>query len=106
MVRRLCTSGNGIDVVCAAAGTGKTYTLDAAREAWEASGFRVIGAALAGIAAQELQSTAAIESMTLAMLQINLDAHRIRLDDRTVVVIDEAGMAGTRNLAPPAQRRR
>ncbi|MBK9179967.1 MAG: relaxase domain-containing protein [Acidimicrobiales bacterium] len=100
MVTRLCTSGNGIDVVCAAAGTGKTYTLDAAREAWEASGHRVIGAALAGIAAQELHSTAAIESMTLAMLQINLDAHRIRLDDRTVVVIDEAGMAGTRNLAP------
>jgi Ti-type conjugative transfer relaxase TraA len=100
MVGRLCTSGNGIDVVCAAAGTGKTYTLDAAREAWETAGYRVIGAALAGIAAQELQSTAAIESTTLAMLQINLDAHRIRLDDRTVIVIDEAGMAGTRNLAP------
>lgn len=100
MVTRLCTSGNGIDVVCAAAGTGKTYTLDAVREAWETSGHRVIGAALAGIAAQELQSTAAIESMTLAMLQINLDARRIRLVDRTVVVIDEAGMAGTRNLAP------
>jgi conjugative relaxase-like TrwC/TraI family protein len=100
MVARLCMSGNGIDVVCAAAGTGKTYTLDAAREAWETSGHRVIGAALAGIAAQELQSSAAIESTTLAMLQINLDAHRVRLDDRTVIVIDEAGMAGTRNLAP------
>jgi hypothetical protein len=34
------------------------------------------------------------------MLQIDLDAHRVRFDDRTVVVIDEAGMAGTRNLAP------
>lgn len=100
MVARLTTSGNGIDVVCAAAGTGKTYTLDAAREAWEASGHRVIGAAMAGIAAQELQSTAAIRSSTLAMLQIDLDAHRVRLDHRTVVVIDEAGMAGTRNLAP------
>ncbi len=100
MVTRLCTSGNGIDVVCAAAGTGKTYTLDAAREAWEASGHRVIGAALAGIAAQELQSTAGIRSSTLAMLQIDLDAHRVHLDDRTVIVIDEAGMAGTRNLAP------
>jgi Ti-type conjugative transfer relaxase TraA len=100
MVQRLCTSGNGIDVVSAAAGTGKTYTFDAVREAWEASGHRVIGAALAGIAGQELQSAAGIESMTLAMLQIDLDAHRIRLDDRTIIVIDEAGMAGTRNLAP------
>jgi conjugative relaxase-like TrwC/TraI family protein len=100
MVTRLCTGGNGIDVVCAAAGTGKTYTLDAARDAWEACGHRVIGAALAGIAAQELQSTAGIESTTLAMLQIDLDAGRTRLDKRTVIVIDETGMAGTRNLAP------
>jgi len=57
MVTRLCTSGSGIDVVCAAAVTGKTYTLDAARESWESSGHRVIGATLAGIAAQERQST-------------------------------------------------
>jgi len=100
LVAQLTRSGNGIDVVCAAAGTGKTYTLDAAREAWQTTGHQVIGAALAGIAAQELQSTAAIPSSTLAMLQIDLDAGRVRLDDRTVVVIDEAGMAGTRSLAP------
>jgi conjugative relaxase-like TrwC/TraI family protein len=100
MVAQLTRSGNGIDVVCAAAGTGKTYTLDAAREAWQTTGHHVIGAALAGIAAQELQSTAGIASSTLAMLQIDLAAGRIRFDDRTVVVIDEAGMAGTRNLAP------
>jgi len=100
MVQRLCTSGNGIDVVSAAAGTGKTYTLDAAREAWTAAGHRVIGAALAGIAAQELHASAGIDARTLAMLKIDLDAHRVRLDDHTVVVIDEAGMAGTRLLAP------
>jgi hypothetical protein len=100
MVQRLCGSGNGIDVVCAAAGTGKTYTLDAAREAWEASGHQVIGAALAGRAAEELQSTAAIESTTLAMLHINLEAGHVCLDEHCVLVIDEAGMAGTRNLAP------
>ncbi len=55
---------------------------------------------LAGRAAQELQSSAAIESSTLAMLQIDLDAGRVVFDDHTVVVIDESGMAGTRNLAP------
>lgn len=42
MVRTLCRSGNGLDVVSAAAGTGKTFTLDAMREAWEASGHRVL----------------------------------------------------------------
>jgi conjugative relaxase-like TrwC/TraI family protein len=100
MVTRLARSGNGIDVVSAAAGTGKTYTLDAARDGWQAAGYRVIGAAQAGIAAQELQSSAGIESSTLAMLQIDLDAGRTSLDARTVLVIDEAGMAGTRTLAP------
>jgi conjugative relaxase-like TrwC/TraI family protein len=100
MVSRLTRSGNGIDVVSAAAGTGKTYTLDAARDAWQAAGYRVIGAAQAGIAAQELQSSAGIESSTLAMLQIDLDTGRTTLDARTVLVIDEAGMAGTRTLAP------
>jgi conjugative relaxase-like TrwC/TraI family protein len=100
MVTRLTRSGNGIDVVSAAAGTGKTYTLDAARDAWQAAGYRVIGAAQAGIAAQELHSSAGIESSTLAMLRIDLDTGRTRFDARTVLVVDEAGMAGTRTLAP------
>jgi conjugative relaxase-like TrwC/TraI family protein len=100
MVTRLTRSGNGIDVVSAAAGTGKTYTLDAARDAWQAAGYRVVGAAQAGIAAQELQSSAGIESSTLAMLRIDLDTGRTELGARTVLVIDEAGMAGTRTLAP------
>jgi conjugative relaxase-like TrwC/TraI family protein len=100
MVTRLVTSGNGVDVVSAAAGTGKTFTLDAARDAWEDTGYRVIGAAHTGQAARELQASAGIESHTLAMLQINLDAGRVRLDRRTVLLIDEAGMAGTRSLAP------
>jgi conjugative relaxase-like TrwC/TraI family protein len=100
MVQRLTSSGNGIDVVSAAAGTGKTYTLDATREVWEAAGYRVIGAAIAGIAARELEASAGIPSWTLASLSMDLDGGREHLDHRTVLVIDEAGMAGTRTLAP------
>ena len=100
MVSWLVRDGNGVQIVCAAAGTGKTYTLDAAREAWELAGYRVIGAAMAGRAAQELQSSAGIASSTLAMLNIDLAAGRVRFDYRTALVIDEASMAGTRTLAP------
>jgi conjugative relaxase-like TrwC/TraI family protein len=100
MVVRLCRSGNGVDVVTAAAGTGKTFTLDAAHLAWHHAGYRVLGAAVAGIAAQELQSSAGIPSTTLAKLRIELDNGGQHLDHRTVLVIDEAGMAGTRTLAP------
>ncbi len=47
MVLQLTTSGHGIEVVIAAAGTGKTFALDAARDAWQHADHRVIGAALA-----------------------------------------------------------
>jgi len=100
MIVALTQRGHGLEVVAAAAGTGKTFTLDAARAAWEAAGYRVIGSALAGIAAQELQASAGIPASTLAQLTIALRAGEVRLDERTVLVIDEAAMAGTRLLAP------
>jgi hypothetical protein len=100
MIEALTQHGHGMAVVSAAAGTGKTYTLDAARHARESAGYRVIGAALAARAAQELQASAAIPSTTLAKLNANLKTGETRIDARTVIVIDEAAMAGTRLLAP------
>jgi ATP-dependent exoDNAse (exonuclease V) alpha subunit len=55
MVKRLTGDGHGVQVVTGKAGTGKTFALDAAREAWEAKGHRVIGAAVARRAARELE---------------------------------------------------
>ncbi len=88
MVARLVTDGHGVQVVAAAAGTGKTFTLDAARAAWEAAGYRVIGAAHTGQAARELRSSAGIHADTLAMTTIDLGRGRLRLDNRTVVLVD------------------
>lgn len=98
VVTHLCRSGHGVDVVTAPAGTGKTYTMAAARDAWEHAGHRVIGAALAARAAKELSATAHIPSTTLDALLIDLDRGAAHLDARTVVVVDEAGMVGTRKL--------
>ena len=59
---------------------------------------QVIGAAvLAARAAAELQSAAGIESSTLTRLLGRLD--RTSMEPNTVLVIDEAGMVGTRVLA-------
>ncbi len=101
MVRRLVGSGAGGEVVAGKAGTGKTYALDAAREAWEASGVRVTGVALAARAALELQESAGIRSVTLARLFGRVDDHRAGspLAPGSVLVVDEAGMIGTRQLA-------
>ncbi len=104
MVTTLLGRGAGVEVVAAAAGTGKTFSLDAARDGWQTAGYRVIGAALSGRAAAELEASAAIESSTLALLAINLDTGRQPLDAMTVLVIDEASLAGTRTLAPILDR--
>jgi Ti-type conjugative transfer relaxase TraA len=99
MVRRLTTSGQGVEVVVGKAGAGKTYALDAAREAWEGSGHRVIGCSLSARAAEELQLGSGIQSYTIAGLLQDLD-HPVLggLARDSVVVVDEAGMVGTRNL--------
>lgn len=98
MVTRLTTSGAGLEVVIGRAGTGKTWALDAARDAWQSSGHTVIGCSLAARAAQELQDGAGIQSSTLARLLIAIRQEG-GLQEGTVVVADEAGMIGTRDLA-------
>ena len=52
----------------ARAGTGKTFTLAAVREAYERSGVPVIGVAWQGQAADVLQREAGIASQTAALL--------------------------------------
>jgi hypothetical protein len=99
-VRRLTRAGDGIAVLAGKAGTGKTYALGAAREAWEASGLPVVGVAVARRAARELQDNAGIPSTSVAALLHAIGEHgpqALRL--RTVVVIDEAGMLATRQLS-------
>ena len=100
MVRRLCGEGVPVAVVVGKAGAGKTFALDAARQAWQGDGHRVIGVALARRAAEELEHGAGIESTTIAALLLDLRRDPARLlDARTVLVVDEAGMVDTRQLA-------
>ncbi|SDG82432.1 Ti-type conjugative transfer relaxase TraA [Pelagibacterium luteolum] len=81
------------------AGAGKTTMMRAAREIWEASGYRVVGGALAGKAADGLQTEAGIESRTLASWALQWERGRLKLNDRTVFVLDEAGMVSSRQMA-------
>jgi ATP-dependent exoDNAse (exonuclease V) alpha subunit len=99
MVRRICTSGDGVEVVPGVAGSGKTYALAAAREAWQASGRTVVGAALAAQAARQLETGSGIPSSTIARLDADLDGPDSGgLGPDHVLVIDEAAMVGTRSL--------
>jgi Ti-type conjugative transfer relaxase TraA len=92
------TDGRDLSVVVGHAGTGKSAMLGVAREAWEAAGFEVRGVALSGIAAENLQSGSGIASRTIAGLEHGWEQGRDLLGPRDVLVIDEAGMVGTRQL--------
>jgi conjugative relaxase-like TrwC/TraI family protein len=97
MARSLTTSGDGVQVVRAAAGTGKTRGLTVARDAWEAEGVRVFGAALAARAAVEMETLAGIDSTTIARLLLDIEQGN-GLENGSVLVIDEAGMVGSRAI--------
>jgi conjugative relaxase-like TrwC/TraI family protein len=102
MITRLVSSGAGIEVVVGAAGTGKTFGLEAARAAWQACGMNVIGAALSARAAGELAAGSGIASTSIAKLLHDTAGNAGRhgtLPYGTVLVVDEAGMVGTRTLA-------
>ncbi|WP_316173424.1 Ti-type conjugative transfer relaxase TraA [Bradyrhizobium sp. SZCCHNRI1073] len=92
------TGGRDLSVVVGHAGTGKSAMLGVAREAWEAAGFEVRGVALSGIAAENLQSGSGIASRTIASLEHGWGQSRDLLKSSNVLVIDEAGMVGTRQL--------
>lgn len=105
---RHITEGGALACVVGDAGTGKSFAMAAAREAWEAAGYRVIGAALAGKAAEGLHEGSGIQSRTLASLEHTWKRAKangrkvpdaVRLDSRSVLVIDEAGMVGARQLS-------
>ncbi|MGX5805805.1 Ti-type conjugative transfer relaxase TraA [Bradyrhizobium sp. Arg314] len=92
------TDGHGLGVVVGFAGTGKSAMLSVARQAWAAAGYEVRGAALSGIAAENLESGSGISSRTIASMEHGWGQGRDLLTARDVLVIDEAGMVGTRQL--------
>ena len=92
------TAGADVSAVVGYAGTGKSTMLGVARTAWEASGYRVRGAALSGIAAEGLEGGAGIESRTLASLEHGWARGRDLLTRADVLVVDEAGMVGSRQM--------
>lgn len=92
-------NGGSIAVVSGMAGTGKTTLLKSANDIWKAEGYEVRGAALAAVAAKGLEEGANIRSDTIHKTLFDIEKGSIKLSSKTVLVIDEAGMVGTRQMA-------
>lgn len=87
-----------LSAVVGLAGTGKSTLLSVAREAWERQGYTVHGAALAGKASDSLENASGIPARTLASLEASWENGYEPIACGDVVVIDEAGMVGSRQL--------
>lgn len=98
LVAQFATSGNRVEVGVGAAGTGKSTALSIIRQLADSSGAPIYGTAVAAKAATGFESTTGIPSTTLTRL-IGEARDQGGLPERVVLVVDEAGMVGTRQLA-------
>lgn len=104
MLEHICLNDDAVVNVQGHAGTGKSYTLDAVRRVYETKGFKTIGVAPSGKAADGLQSGAGIQSLTLHKLLIDTEMYtrygkgKNLLDEHTVIICDEAGMTDNKLL--------
>jgi Ti-type conjugative transfer relaxase TraA len=89
-------SAGGLKLIEGRAGTGKSYTLAAVREAHQAAGHRVVGLAPTNAVAQDLKADGFAEASTVHSLLFQLKNGRTALDRRTVLVVDEAAMLDSR----------
>jgi DNA primase catalytic core len=95
---RLSTEGRAVDALTGAHGSGKTTLMRALRITLNAAGYTVAGAATAAVAAQGLQASSGIPSVTVAQLLKRVDPDT-GLPGTDVVVLDEANLTDDRDRA-------
>ncbi len=96
---RSAATRDGVVLIEAGAGTGKTTTAQALVDAAHRSGLKVVGLSPSWVAADELAASTGIAAQAIARWRHDR-AHDggAPLDDRTLVILDEAGMVGTRDM--------
>lgn len=90
--------GGDFAILQGSAGAGKSSAMEALRLAYEANGHTVIGAAIAKRAADNLHDEAGISSFTIAKLLSDFEKGRNHFFSAGVLVVDEAGQVGTKQL--------
>jgi len=108
LVAAMATSGRRLQLAIAPAGSGKTTTMRALSRAWAEDGGTLVGLAPSAAAAAVLGDQIDTHADTLAKLVWHLQHQDLpgwaeRIDEHTLVVIDEAGMADTLSLDTAVQ---
>jgi len=91
-----CCGSDGLVAVNGVAGSGKSWSLGAVREVYQASGYDVLGCSLSAVAAQNLEEGSGITSGTIHRLIYDVEQGNKSLNEKSVLIIDEAGTADSR----------
>jgi ATP-dependent exoDNAse (exonuclease V) alpha subunit len=97
MMTQLATGGR-LGVAIGVAGAGKSTALAPLVEAWKADGREVFGITLAWRQAADLRSADIVERASVAAFLKRVETGRYALDRNSVVVVDEVGLLGTRQM--------
>ena len=92
------TSTDRISLLSGSAGTGKSYVLSAVSEAYKDSDYQVYGIALQAITAKAIAKDCDIESRTIASFLAKYESGNLEINNKTVLILDEAGMVGSRDM--------
>jgi len=104
LVRQMATSGARLQLAIAPAGSGKTTAMRALADAWSRGGGQVVGLAPSAAAAAVLGENIQAPTDTMAKLLHHLQrgdalpSWAQNIGPRSLVVVDEAGMADTLSL--------
>jgi Ti-type conjugative transfer relaxase TraA len=93
------TGAGGLALIDGQAGTGKSFTMAAIRDAYEAMSYKVVGLGPTNAVAQDMKADGFARAGTVHSELFALNTERTHWNNRTVVMIDEAAMLDTKIMA-------
>jgi Ti-type conjugative transfer relaxase TraA len=96
---RQATGEEGLALIDGQAGTGKSFTMAAIRQAYEKASYRVIGLAPTNAVAQDMRNDGFGYAATVHSELFRLNSDRTSWNRRTVIMADEAAMLDTKLMA-------
>lgn len=97
-ISHLTSGTGGTAIMSGRAGTGKTTISEVCVEIWHAEGREVIGTSTGWDATKKLEAEAKIPSFSAEKLIYELDGGKRTLSRGSILLYDEAGMAGTETI--------
>lgn len=99
-VRHATLKPDQVSIIEGAAGAGKSFTLGTVKKLYEAAGYKVEGIALSWSASNVMSAEAKIkDARAIEGFCRDIANGRVKLTNKTLLVIDEAGLVGSRHFA-------